>query len=113
MDKRQKDQTWNPIEPGNPRRDVLADWIADHFTAGVGVDLSRFKRRDNTIGNGIELMSEGGLEGYVFVTSQIDGSYESKMETIRRLYEGTGKEILIKFTDYNRGLAGFDWRKVD
>lgn len=112
MDKRQKDQPWNPIEPGNPRKDVLVDWIAEYFTGGVRLDLTKFRRRDNTLGNGIELTNPAGTEGFVFVNDVIDEKYESRMETVKRMYQNSGREVLRKFTDYLHGLAGFDWRRV-
>ncbi len=105
---KQKKQLWYPIDHGIPEKVTLERWIKEYFN--VNLDLSNFKRRNNTVGNGIEVSSLEEIEGFVFVNERVDTDYEKRTEIVMNLYVNSGKKISRKFVDYEEKLAGFDWR---
>lgn len=100
---------WNCIDKGIPRREDLEEWIERYFTEKP--NLSDFYKRNNVVGNGLELMRGDESEGYVFVDKLVDGKYEERMQTIRVIYNNSGKKVSRYFVDLENHLAGFSWRR--
>lgn len=100
------EEGWRDVNEGLISHTKLQEWIKDYFSKEE--DLSLFKLRNKGY---LELVSEKGNRGYVFVGElQIDRDHEKRMSENKRIYEnGLSKRIIRSFVDSNQGFSGFYW----